>query len=318
MNGEDLAILKILRQVFIEDRESSTSDYWHNPAHVAIYEKFFARRIAWKWKSVLTELLRVEWRIPANISDVIDWGCGSGVASETLLESFPETKSMHFHFVDRSTTATAFCVKKISAFHPDVRTSQNQIPNCLSNSLLVVSHVITELSLMQRQSLFELAMQCAAVIWVEPGSFFCAKALVEFREFALGRHKIISPCFHQNPCGLALPEREHDWCHFFAASPDYIFHDAEWRAFSRELVIDLRSLPVSWMISENKAVNAEISSPKQCFFNRVLAKPRTYKGYTRMLVCEDSGVFVRDWQHKNHKSNLKSLEEQTFPIIPFS
>jgi ribosomal protein RSM22 (predicted rRNA methylase) len=277
MNNEDLAILKKMRQVFLADRESSALNYWENVEHIALYEKFFARRIAWKWHSVLEELNRVEWRIPPHINCIIDWGCGSGVAAETVLNVFPETTSLSFYFIDRSPIATGYSAKKLAMSHPTIKTLQNQMPTKLSAALLIVSHVLTELSPSQRQSLFELATQCAAVIWVEPGTQFCANALVDFREIALKHHQIVSPCFHQQPCGLLLPENERHWCHFFGASPTHVFHDAEWRMFSRELEIDLRSLPVSWMVTEKKPINMPITVPNQCVNHRVLARPRPPK-----------------------------------------
>lgn len=73
----DWQILRTLRDRFLNP---APGDYWRTLSDLEHYDISFARRIASKWDAVWEENLPV---LPASFS-VWDWGCGTGVATETL------------------------------------------------------------------------------------------------------------------------------------------------------------------------------------------------------------------------------------------
>ncbi len=316
MNKDQLVLLEKMRSIFLEERTNSAPDYWATPETIALYDAFFARRISWKWQSVLRELDRVNWTVPSHVENVLDWGCGSGVASESLVGWAPATQNAHFYLLDRSPLAMSYSAEKICKISPKIDITRATIPTNLANTLLLVSHVLTELSESQRLALFNIAEQCAAVIWVEPGTQSCANHLVNLHEKLRQNHRIISPCTHQNRCGLFEPQNERHWCHFFAATPTEVFHDRDWRLFANTMGIDLRSLPVSWLVTERQKLEALPTHTKPSGEIRILARPHHLKGQTRVLGCDPLGVSTRYLQHKEHKSLIRSFDEQTFPVIP--
>ena len=73
--------LRRLRAVFL-DGAADAADYWSDTALLDDYDRTFGARIRWKWEFVLDELAQLGWRAPAGL--VLDWGCGTGVASRAL------------------------------------------------------------------------------------------------------------------------------------------------------------------------------------------------------------------------------------------
>src|SRR6186713_2218329 len=77
--------LERLRAAFLAGT-AGASDYWQSEADLASYDATFAQRIGWKWDYVLMELQRRGWSPPGG--ELLDWGCGSGIASRAFLDLF--------------------------------------------------------------------------------------------------------------------------------------------------------------------------------------------------------------------------------------
>src|SRR5207244_1564733 len=103
-----------------------------------------------------------------------------------------------------------------------------------------------------------------------------SRRLIAIREELLGPFHVVAPCPHQGRCGLLAPGNERHWCHHFAEPPAEAFQSADWRRFSTELGIDLRSLPVSFLVLDR-------AMPKPSPGARQVGRSRRYKGYTTYL-----------------------------------
>ena len=58
------------------------------PGMLEDYDRTFATRIGWKWDFVLSRLKESGWRYDEDTS-LIDFGCGTGIASRRYLHYFP-------------------------------------------------------------------------------------------------------------------------------------------------------------------------------------------------------------------------------------
>jgi ribosomal protein RSM22 (predicted rRNA methylase) len=305
--------LERLRQLFLNAPEhSGVADYWSDSGLLKLYDATFARRISWKWQAVLDALLLKGWQPPKATGRWIDWGCGSGVASEMLARAFPASKPPTCIVSDRSVHAQKFAAEKLKQLLSETQVIQ-AFPDNLEvqkNDLVLLSHVLTELSEQQLTSLLNALKPAHTILWVEPGTPFCSNRLVALREALRADFNVVAPCPHQSICGLQGDER--NWCHFFAAPPSDIFQDSDWMHFSREMKIDLRSLPLSYLLLEKKSANA--AAPAQAPVSRVIGRPRFYKGHAKMLVCNVQGVNEITLQERNHKSEFKTWKNDPFLI----
>jgi len=277
-SAPQIAALRRLREGFLAGT-AGDADYWRSQEELALYDATFGERIGWKWDAVLRELALRGWR--PQSSRVLDWGCGSGIAGRRVLAAWPQFAEVALH--DRSPVALRFAIEKARAAFPEVRieTGQTMKPD----TLLLLSHVISELGDAQLAPLLELAAQVREMIWVEAGTHAESRRLCEVRDALLARgFAAVAPCTHSARCGMLVPKNERHWCHHFAAPPAEAFQDARWAEFGRELGIDLRSLPYSFIVLSREAA---VQAPG---FSRVIGEPREAKGYTRVLSCQESGV----------------------------
>jgi ribosomal protein RSM22 (predicted rRNA methylase) len=130
-----------------------------------------------------------------------------------------------------------------------------------------------------------MALQAQAVIFVEPGTREVSRRLIDLREKLNGVMKPVAPCFHANKCGLLTPENERHWCHFFAPPPNLVYTDSDWVHFGKIMGIDLRSLPLSFLVMDRRE-----PAPAPAGTVRVVGKQRLYKGYVLLQGCDASGV----------------------------
>lgn len=107
VDPQDWARLERLRRAFL-DGTAGESDYWHSLEDLAAYDATFAQRIGWKWDFVLEDLQRLGWTPPAG--PLLDWGCGSGIASRAFLEPFSSADVSPIRYWDRSSKAMEFAV----------------------------------------------------------------------------------------------------------------------------------------------------------------------------------------------------------------
>jgi ribosomal protein RSM22 (predicted rRNA methylase) len=211
----------------------------------------------------------------------LDWGCGTGIAHRAFFHHFDTATTTRLALWDRSQLAVQFASQRMQAKYPAiaVRSGIEDSP-----TLLLVSHVLTELSPDQATALAEFAARASAVIWVEPGTYEASLALIAIRERLRNRLSVVAPCPHQARCGLLASGNERHWCHHFATVPGQVFTDAHWARFGQLMGIDLRSLPLSYLVLDRRP------APLAPGAFRVIGQPRVYKPYARVLACETSGV----------------------------
>jgi ribosomal protein RSM22 (predicted rRNA methylase) len=122
------------------------------------------------------------------------------------------------------------------------------------------------------------------VIWVEPGTYETSRKLIALRERLRGPFQVVSPCTHQAACGMLTPENERHWCHHFAPSPPEVFMDGNWARFAKLAGVDLRSLPLSFVVLDKRPQEPRVNAV------RTIGRPRVYKAHALLLGCDSAGV----------------------------
>lgn len=297
----DWAALERMRSAFLEGSAGAT-DYWTDESDLVSYDQTFAQRIGWKWDYVLLELTRRQWTPPKG--ELIDWGCGSGIAHRAYLDHFGIDHVTRLHLFDRSARAIEFAHRRARERFPKLTISKSISD---SPSVLLLSHVFTELTAAQLEQLTALAGRAQAVIWVEPGTFDASRALVAVREKLRGAFNVIAPCTHQGACGLLDAGNESHWCHHFAEPPPAVFTDANWSRFARLAGIDLRSLPVSFLVLDRRRAPALSNGAV-----RVIGRPRVYKAHARLLASGSEGVREYEIAKRALPEEFRFLKKEAF------
>jgi hypothetical protein len=71
--------------------------------------------------------------------------------------------------------------------------------------------------------------------------------------------------------------------------PSEASRDARWSQFGRELGIDMRSLPYSFLVLVRRGAAADFEEQMQgC--SRIIGRPRDEKGHFEVLSCDEAGV----------------------------
>ena len=288
----DWNALERLRAAFLTGT-AGRSDYWQSESDLAGYDATFAQRIGWKWDYVLEELKRRGWSPPPG--ELLDWGCGSGIASRAFIDFFGAKTVPALRLWDRSPLAMRFAVKKARAKYAGlpVATGLAEIP-----AVLLISHVISELEPKQIESLADFAASATSVLWVEPGTYEASLSLIAIRERLRGRLNVVAPCTHQARCGILAPENERHWCHHFASPPPEVFIDGNWARFAKMMGIDLRSLPLSFLVLDKRTV--PVLPPGAA---RIIGHPRVYKAHALLLGCDETGV-------REHRLTQRALPDE--------
>jgi hypothetical protein len=304
----DWDLIQKMRQGFL-DTDGHLPDYWHDERWLSAYDQTLAQRIRWKWQAVL-ETLAPRWPETHGISTIVDWGCGTGIATRSFLGGAVIPKPRVFLF-DRSSGAMRFAAREIQKECPLAEVEllkKVQIPD--GAFVLLVSHVLSELDDKSFEELKKLAAAATLVVWVEPGRHLESRRLSQVREGLLASHQILGPCRHHKTCGALQPGRENDWCHFFAPVPREVHQSAFWREFSKRMKVDLRSLPVSWLAVMRTQNEMDVGpQPDQTL---ILSRPRVFKGYCRWLGCTPAGLQSGDFQKKHDKYIFEALNEPEF------
>lgn len=289
-DGVDWKALERLRAAFLSGR-AGERDYWQSETDLASYDQTFAQRIGWKWDYVLEELKRRGWSPPSG--DLLDWGCGSGLASRAFLDHFGARGVSALCLWDRSVLAMKYAERKarerfpnLDVVTPNIEPSQDRPPKQFKAlGTLLLSHVLTELEPAQVDSLLTLTQSATAVLWIEPGTHDASRALIKVRERLRGSFSIVAPCTHQAACGMLAPENARHWCHHFAPSPPGVFTDGRWARFANLAGIDLRSLPLSFLVLDKRPL-ARLPDGTA----RVIGLPRVRKAEALIFACDASGV----------------------------
>lgn len=302
--GLDWAALERLRRVFLAGA-GGREDYWRKERDLESYDATFGQRIAWKWSGVLRELQRRGWEPPAG--EVLDWGCGTGVAARAFLAGFASSSTQRLLLWDRSARAREFACRTIRKVHPAMRVEVASGP---VNGLLLLSHVLTELDECQLRGVMELVERAEAVIWVEPGTHAVSRSLIGLRERLRARFHMLAPCTHGGVCGLLAPENASHWCHHFVESPPEVFTDGRWARFGRWAEIDLRSLPVSYLVLDRRP-----PPPLPAGAVRVLGRPRVYKAHALVFACDASGVCEYRLPKRRLPDAFRELKRERFEAL---
>lgn len=294
----DWSTLHRLRAGFLTGA-SGHRDYWQSLADLAQYDATFAQRIGWKWDFVLNDLQRLGWQPPAGT--VLDWGCGSGIASRALLDHFGQSTTRELWLADRSSLAIQFATRRAREKFPELSV-QPGLPAHVD--LLVISHVLTELAPAGIDALIQLAGRATAVLWVEPGTYEVSRQLIAIRERLRGEFQLVAPCPHQGRCGVLAPDCEAHWCHQFAPPPEFVFTDAFWTNFARTMEIDLRSLPLSYLVLDRRPITHLPTNA-----TRVLGRPEVFKPHIAMLGCSVDGLLEGTVSRREDTDGYRRLKK---------
>lgn len=338
-------------------------DYWQGESDLASYDATFAQRIGWKWDYVLADLTRRGWIPPKG--ELLDWGCGSGIAGRAFLDHFGVQAVTGLRVWDRSPLAMQFAARRALEKYPELQVSAGlggflatlslppglqpllSLPAATLSSLLegaekkgsgeagirgtkcapghfkasppggeghgagapklgilLLSHVLTELDPDQTAAVMDLAARALCVIWVEPGTHEASRRLIALREQWRGRFNVIAPCTHAAPCGMLATENQRHWCHHFAAPPREIFTDGNWSRFARLTGIDLRDLPLSFLVLDQRPAPSLPAGAA-----RVIGHPRIYKAHALLLGCDATGVRERKLKQRTLPAVFRALKK---------
>ncbi len=297
----ELAALAALRARFL-DGSNAGGGYWKNEAELALYDGSFGERIGWKWDAVISELKLRGWRPAAK--HVVDWGCGSGIAGRRVLDAWDGFESLTL--TDVSMKAMRFAEARARETFPGlgVRTTANGTA-AVVGSLLLVSHVVNETDESAALRLVTAARRASEIIWVEAGTHADSRRLISVREDLRGEFDIVAPCTHAARCGMLTAENAAHWCHHFATVPAEASRDARWAQFGRELGIDMRSLPYSFLVLTRRD-SGPAHTPG---FSRIIGRPRDEKGYYDVLSCSEEGVEELVLQKRDAPALSKQLRK---------
>jgi len=304
----DWTALERLRKGFIT-RAGAVGAYWLTHTDLAAYDLTFAQRIAWKWEAVLAELKLRGWRPPPG--EMLDWGCGSGVASRSVLREFGPDHFSSLRVFDRSSLAMEFAASRAKAVFPKLSVTIGQ-PDTGGFGTLVLSHVLNEVPEAELRSLLQLARRATAVLWVEPGAHADSRALIAIREQLRQEFDVIAPCPHRAACGLLAAGNERHWCHNFATPPTGLMADSNWVRFGQRMGIDLRSLPYSFLVLERRGLR--VPEEQLPGWSRVVGSPRVYKGFARLFACQADGVRDLTLQKRDAPAVFKRLKDEV-PVL---
>jgi ribosomal protein RSM22 (predicted rRNA methylase) len=328
LSPADWSRLEEMRASFLQSGESGTPlpDYWQSARDLEIYDATFGARIGWKLNSVLDELQRRRIDVPEGT--LVDWGAGTGVAARAFLARFGAQRSFRVHVHERSARARAFAEQRIAS---ECNVAIEPAP-VVAPDVLLVSHVIDELEEGGLDDLLALARRSAFVVWIESGSKRTSRALSAARERLLDAHDPLLPCMHRAACGVLLPDQSVNWCHHFAEPAPEAFTTAHWRAFSRTLHIDMRSLPYAYLVLRRRAATErDATSPETILREksaigdisasdggktvRILGTPRVEKGRALFDACSADGVRTLTVLERTDKTFFRALRDRSEPRV---
>lgn len=305
----NLNTLERLRKTFLSG-PAANGNYWRKWDDLEQYDFVFARRIGWKWDAVLGELKQRGWQPPSGV--LLDWGCGTGMAARCALRHFGAAKFREVRVHDQSKLAERFAVgavKKETGRLKVLAATQETLASRKPIGLLLLSHVLNELSDEQLAEVLQLCRRAKAVIWVEPGAHAESRRLTETREQLLNEFHVIAPCTHAGRCEMLTSSNERHWCHFFADPPKEIMRDPVWARFSREMRIDLRSLPYSYLALQHRKVKPQAELKDVSELTRIIGRPRVYKPVAKLFCCDGNGLFDREAQKRDLPELYKACKK---------
>ncbi len=311
----DWSALDRLRAAFLSGSAASGA-YWQSASDLASYDFTYGERIGWKWDHVLRELRLRHWK-PASRS-VLDWGCGSGIASRRVLQFFGPQNFDTLTVWDHSAAACDFAADRATRDFPRLQVA-SATPGFLSSSdplgLLVISHVLNELSPADLATLRSLIDRAVEVLWVEPGTHAVSRQLGQLRDTLRPSFRLVAPCTHQLTCPMFLDGNTRHWCHFFAPPPAEIFADSNWVKFGQRAGIDLRSLPYAFIALDRAHTQTPTADSPATDLSRVIGRPEFFKPYARLLNCDATGLTELEIPKRSAPALFKQLDRTRAPLV---
>ncbi len=284
--------------------------YWTSAEELADYDATFGERIGWKWDAVIAELNLRQWTPRGGT--VLDWGCGSGIAGRRVVGSFGPERFDALQHWDLSPLATDYANQAARAMFPRLPVRTTTARYLAGNEpigLLVVSHVLNELSSGSLAELRALMARASAVVWTEPGTREASRALGALRDEWAREFGLVAPCTHGNPCPLLNAANQRHWCHHFASPPPGIFADSDWVKFGQRAGIDLRSIPYSFVALDRNWVSPDSG------LSRVIGRPEHLKPYVRLLSCDARGLAELTVMKRSNPELCKELARTSRPLV---
>lgn len=300
MNWEtiDWNALERLRHSYLAG-SAGNADYWRSESDLDSYNQTFAQRIGWKWDYVMAQLAQSGWAPPKG--EVFDWGCGSGIAGRAFLDHFGAESVTGMRVWDRSPLAMNFAARTAQAKYPGLSVLSG---NSDAPEILLISHVITELTPEQINELADYVAKAHVVLWLEPGTYEASLTLIAVRERLRSQFHVVAPCTHGEQCGILAPGNDRHWCHHFAEPPSMIFQDPNWSKFAHITGIDLRSLPVSYLVLDKRPL-----TPLSSDTYRVIGRTRIYKAHVAIQGCNANGVHDYELHKRDLPKEYKQLKK---------
>ena len=299
-----------LRELFLDDDRGAAplADYWRSADDLQAYDEVLGARIGWKWDAALAEATSRGFG-RADGETVLDFGCGSGIASRRFLAHCGAGEVLYH---DRSRAAMAFAVERLRAAAPGTAARAVRELAGVQPDVLLVSHVVGELDAQGLDELRGLIHRSRRVVIVEPGNRSASRRLSTLRDELRAQFAVLAPCTHALACpALADPN---EWCHFFAPPPPEVFTESHWVLTARALGIDLRALPYSFLALVREPVPALPAEPRA----RVLGRPIMAPHHARVRVCDAAGLRFEQVEKRTAKATWKALKKdpETVRFLP--
>jgi len=304
LTHDALQQLAHLREGFLKTANHS-SDYWTSEDLLTLYDETFAERIGWKWNFVLEDLERRSWQLPEGT--LLDWGCGTGIASQKVLQSPIASAVCTVSLFDRSALAVGFASRKLAHLFPHLNIMQGDLQDAAT---VLISHVLNELTDQHLSDLLHRLKKATAILWVEPSQKQIAMRLIEVREALRKDFHLVSPCPHQHPCGMLAPENARHWCHHFAKPPAEAFTESKWAKFADAFKIDLRGLSLSYLVLDKRPV-----PPLPPKTKRRIGTMRLYKASAALLLCDEHGVRDTELRKRDLPEVFKAIKKGNIPSL---
>lgn len=300
-----LDALSRLRTQFLNAQEG-LADYWSSEELLALYDATFAERIGWKWNFVLKDLDARDWTLPNGT--LVDWGCGTGIASQKILQSPIGSAIRNVSLFDRSALSLDFATRKLTQRFPNIHFTRG---DALDAQSVLISHVLNELSNAELSRLLERLKRATSIIWVEPSQKQIASRLVEVREALRNDFHLVAPCVHQASCGMLAPENARHWCHHVAAPPQEAFTESKWAKFADALHIDLSDLSLSYLVLDKRSLKPLAPNVK-----RLVGNVRLYKATASVLLCDEQGVCEVELTKRDLPDVFKAFKKGKIASLP--
>ncbi len=297
---DEVERIQRLRQLFLHETcaDAALPDYWRTDEDLGAYERVLARRIGWKWDAALGEC-KDRGMLPDADAVVLDFGCGSGIASRRYVQTF-SAREVLCH--DRSPRAMAYATDSLRRSFPGLVCRPAPRPEDAQFDTLLCSHVLGELDEPALAALAALARRARRIVLVEPGSRKVSRRLSALRDDLGAEFFAVAPCPNAARCP-ALANAD-EWCHFFAEPPAMAFTDGDWVKTARALGVDQRALPYSFVAMERRS-----DSSPPAVDHRILGRPRVGRHEATVQCCHGDALRLRQIDKRTQKELWRRLKK---------